>query len=177
LSLFNKYYLNVKSFNKHKFHLIKSLKFKDKPTIFTGDKAFNYAKHHIPECKGKKREQIPYSGFFHYQNLPEKYTKTGVVCIFYNEVPALAHELRHAKQYQDQSWWLVNKDNLKWLKIYYKCGYRFYPSEIVAYFYAVKYLFITKEFKLCFKYSFKKTLFPYIAIVCIILISLFFINP
>lgn len=91
-------------------------------------------------------------GYFHYDKLPEQLKKTGVVCVLNGKIGTLAHELRHAKQYQDNNRWM---NRGKWFMRYYKWGYGLYPAETQAFLYATTYLIRAKLHKLALRYIIK----------------------
>lgn len=146
--------IDTELLNEHKIRLIHKLDFEYGPVVLYGDEAFSFLKSHVKDYNELTNKEIfkKFGGYFLYEDLPEEYRKTGVVCIFNGEVGTLAHELRHAKQFQDRSKWLIRGI---WLKRYYKWAYSFYPSEVQAYLFAANYLFKSKCFILGFKYSLK----------------------
>ena len=123
----------------HKDIIIKDLQLKPEPIVFYGDKAVAYVRNNVPAYKNKSDKVIKKgaNGYFHYENLPKKYNETGVVCIFNEKIGTLAHELRHAKQFQNNNRWM--KPFLG-MKFFYKLLYPFYPPELEAFNYAKKYL-------------------------------------
>jgi hypothetical protein len=137
--------------DKHKRKIIKRLEFGHEPVVLYGDLAFDFIREYVPGYHNKSDEQIlcDAGGYFIYRNLPKDCINTGVVCIFNGEIGTLAHELCHAKQYQDKSKWLHRGI---WLKCYYKLGYAFYPTEREAFRFAITYLKETKQNKLAYFY-------------------------
>lgn len=138
----------------HKDLIIKERGFKHPPIVHYGDDAFAYLRKNVLTYQNKSDKQILRltGGFFNYEDLTKEEMKTGVVCILNGKIGTLAHELRHAKQYQDNSRWLKRG---KLLKLYYKYAYGFYPSEVQAFQYAATYLMKSKLYRLSFLYSLK----------------------
>ncbi|MEK5217784.1 hypothetical protein [Psychrobacillus sp. FSL H8-0487] len=134
----------------HKSEIIKKLQFKYVPVVLYGDEAFTFARENLPGYHKKSDKQMR-GGYFHYEELPPKYYNTGVVLIFNGEIGTLAHELRHARQYQDKNRWMKRG---KWLMFLYKTIYVFYPTEWDAFRYAATYLTNSKLRKAAFWYKF-----------------------
>lgn len=145
----------------HKEKIIEDLDFEHEPIVIYGEDAIDFLRRYDPTYQDKSNKQILSSvrGFFLYENLPDEYMKTGVVCVFNGKIATLAHELCHAKQYQDNNKWMKRG---KWLKIAYKLFYAFYPTEKEAFQYAHNYLKKAKLKKLAFLYRFKiiSAIFP-----------------
>ncbi|GEM02976.1 hypothetical protein SAMN05421839_10582 [Halolactibacillus halophilus] len=120
------------SLEDHASNIAKILSLKSLPEMMYGNEARNFVKKHFP--KGYKESS---SGAFLFDELPEIYRESGVVCVYDCSVGTLAHELCHAKQYEDNNKWL--KMNL-FNKRYRKCLYAFYPVEKEALEFAIKYL-------------------------------------
>ncbi|NUH84782.1 hypothetical protein HUN92_13740 [Bacillus firmus] len=123
----------------HKNKIIKELKFKHEPIVLYGDEAFSFFRKSFPVYHNKSDKQIlkRARGYFHHVNLSQDYVNTGVICIFNEHIGTLAHELCHAKQFQDNNKWMESR---KWMKLFYKIGYAFYPTEREAFKYAENYL-------------------------------------
>ncbi len=123
----------------HKNNIIKDLQFKHEPIVLYEDEAFTFFRENVPVYHNKSDKQILQraNGYFHHVNLSQDYANTGVVCIFNGQIGTLAHELCHAKQFQENNKWMGSK---KWMKLLYKTGYAFYPTEREAFRYAENYL-------------------------------------
>jgi hypothetical protein len=139
----------------HEKKIIKELKFTHKPIVLYGDEALSFIRINVPAFQKSSDKKIKnrVNGYFHYENLPPKYVNTGVVCIFKEKISTLAHELCHAKQFQDDNkWlWLVSRN---WrMKLLYKLGYFFYPAEREAFKYALAYLEENEFYELANSYK------------------------
>ncbi|WP_214483810.1 hypothetical protein [Bacillus sp. SM2101] len=122
----------------HKKAIIEDLKIKHEPFVLYGDKAVAFVKEHVPEFKNKSEKKIyKNNGIFLGKNLPKEYTSAGVVCVFNGEIGTLAHELCHAKQFQDNNKWIHCGKLLNLIK---KIIYPYYSIEKEAFSYAVYYL-------------------------------------
>ncbi|MGE7843658.1 hypothetical protein ACQKNX_23115 [Lysinibacillus sp. NPDC093712] len=138
----------------HENKIIEELNFKHKPVVYYGHKACDFLRDNVPAYKNKTNKRIRRSiGGCFLSDLSEEYKETGVVCVFNGSIGTLAHELRHAKQYQDDSKWLKRG---KWYNFLYKYGYGFYPSEREAFQFAAKYLKKAKLNKLACFYNFRR---------------------
>lgn len=122
--------LSAENWEKHRLQIIKDLKLEKEPHFIYEEEAFEFAKKY---AKINKKT----IGAFLHENLPEAYKETGVVCIFNYSVGTLAHELCHAKQYQQGNKWF--KKGI-FLKAVYYFRYYYYPTEIEAFTYAEMYL-------------------------------------
>jgi hypothetical protein len=144
----------MKLLDSHKNKIIKELNFKHKPIVLFGDEALSFVSKYVSAYNNKSDKQIlsKIGGCFLYEKLPQNYIYTGVVCILNGEIGTLAHELLHAKQYQDNNKWMQRG---KWLKFVYKIGYGFYPTEREAFRYAATYLKKSKLYKLALFYDIK----------------------
>src|SRR5690625_2991145 len=86
----------------HKNQIIEDLKITDKkPVVKYGEDAREFANKHKKRIKINKET----SGVFLYEDLPEEYEETGVVCLLKYSIGSLAHELCHAKQFQENNKW------------------------------------------------------------------------
>ncbi|MGE6375996.1 hypothetical protein [Peribacillus muralis] len=146
--------LNINLLDLHKYKIVNELQFQYEPIVLYGDEAFVLARKCVPAFYNKSDQQIlsMADGYFLYENLAEDFSNTGVVCIFKGTIGTLAHELCHAKQFQDRNKWMENK---KWLKVFYKLGYGFYPTEREAFGYAATYLKNSHNDKLASLYRLK----------------------
>ncbi len=137
----------------HENKIIEELKFKHKPVVYYGHKAYDFLRDNVPAYKNKTNKRIRCSmGGCFLSDLSDEYKETGVVCVFNGNIGTLAHELRHAKQYQDNSKWIKRG---KWYNFLYKYAYGFYPSEREAFQFAVNYLKKSKLNKLACFYKWK----------------------
>ncbi|MFF5994297.1 hypothetical protein AAGS61_06020 [Lysinibacillus sp. KU-BSD001] len=133
------------SCKKYEQLIIEDLKIKIKPKIFYGTDAKDFIEEYGTRILGKNP-----NGAFLYQGIPDEYKNTGVVCIIKDSVATLAHELCHAKQYQDDTKWF---NRGLYLKIFYFFRYYYYPTEIEAFTYAEMYLKKVELFKEAEEYS------------------------
>lgn len=113
--------------------IMDNLGLKEKPLFLYGEDASEYTKRY---GKGVRANKNTYGAFF-CQDMPEEFGKNGVVCIFKRSIGTLAHELCHVKQHQEGSKWF--KPGFL-LRVRYKIGYYYYPTEIEAFTYAEMYL-------------------------------------
>lgn len=150
---------DIKILDSHKNKIIKELQFKHDPIVLYGDEAFSFFKENVPAYHNKSDKQILMraGGYFHYVNLAQHCVHTGVVCIFNGNIGTLAHELCHAKQFQNKNKWMESR---KWLKLFYKIGYAFYPIEREAFKYALNYLKSCEldELATCYKVHTRKVI-------------------
>lgn len=146
--------INKELLDLHKNKIIKELDITSKFKVYYGDEACNFFRKYEPDYQKKSNKQIlrNLSGYFIYDKLPQNYKEegvVGVVCVFNGKIGTLAHELRHAKQRQDNSKWM---ELVKWKKFYYKYAYALYPTEVGAFSYAAWYLIKSRFLKLFFFY-------------------------
>lgn len=161
--------------DKHKNKIIKELKLKHIPPVLFDEEAITFVKLNVPLFKHKNDKNIKkrYSGYYHYENIHPTYATTGVVCIFNNQLGTLAHELWHAKQFQDNNKWLVSRNRI--MNLFYKIAYIFYPAEREAFKYAISYLEENELYKLANTY--KRKVFKGIlkSIFCTLILLLDFV--
>lgn len=113
-----------------------------KPQIYYGEKASEKIKEYGKHLGNPDK----LNGAFLYKDIPALNQSTGIICITKPSIATLAHEMMHAKQFQDGSKWLDINGGYK--KLFYKYGgYNLYPSEVSAYRAATKYCRSAKMYK------------------------------
>ncbi|MFS0783502.1 hypothetical protein [Bacillus sp. 1P06AnD] len=129
--------MNIEMLEQHKKLIVKELMLENVPPVLYKEEAVQFLKEHVDKYKYSIPKGL--QGYFCYENIPDLFKETGVVCIIKgkNPIGTIAHELCHAKQYENHNAWL-HMGPMK--KALYYWGYYFYPAEIEANSYAGKYL-------------------------------------
>lgn len=128
---------------KHKSRIVEDLGLKTVPPILYGDEAKRFVIANVAGYKRKKLKDIKQNGMFILGDGLQEENNTGVVCIFNSErsIDVLAHELCHAKQYQDgtlkqKNSWIADKVDF----VMYRLTYAFRHEEKEAFNFAESYL-------------------------------------